>query len=138
MQYTEYKIDQQQAAERMSSVLHNVAKTTGNESNALSVAIASVVKRFALHGKQRYTDYGPYWFGIKAVLQRNGHNFGDVIDTEIAREYSGKNDLETIIMADIFRELNLAINPVGTRQFTLDGYSGDYWTLVDSDMDLPG
>jgi hypothetical protein len=137
MQCTEFKIDLEQAADRMAIVLRNIAKSTGNEGNALSVAVASVMKRFAMHGKARYTDYGPYWFALKDVLNRNGQSLGDVTDSEIAAEYRGKSDLETIIMADMFREMNLALNPIGTVKYQLDGYSGEDWVLRDQDMEIP-
>jgi hypothetical protein len=136
MQCTEFKINSSAAADRMAGVLRNVAKSTGNEANALNVAVASVMKRFALHGGQRYTDYGPYWFALKDVLNRNGQDLGAAMDTEIAAEYCGTSDLETLIMADMFREINLAINPVGTVKYQLDGYSGEEWILRDPDMEL--
>jgi hypothetical protein len=132
MPFTEYKIDAQQTAARMANILQSKGDM------ALAVAVKSVIKRMHLHGSRRYTDYGPYWYALKAVLRNNGYDYGDATDDEIAREYGGKTELETIIMADLFRDLNLAINPVGTRQFTLNGYSGELWTLFDSDMESLG
>ena len=137
MPYTEFKFEQGAVADRMATVLRNVAKNTGDENNALSVAVSSIMKRFAMHGKVRYTDYGPYWFALKDVLKRNGKDLGDYTDNEIASAYCGSSNFETIILADMFRDYNLGVNPVGTIKFHLDGYTGDYWVLHDPDMLLP-
>lgn len=139
MQYTECKIDRTQLARKVAMVQLSAAKRTGNKNNAVSIALQAFLKRFEMHGRSRYTDYGPYWFAVKDVMRRNGvDGIGDYTDHEIAAEYCGSSDLETLAMADLFRDSNLASRPVGTRQFTLDGYTGELWTLADQDFDLPG
>jgi hypothetical protein len=37
---------------------------------------------------KRYTDYGSYWYALKAVLRRNDIDFGAYTDKEIEAEYS--------------------------------------------------
>jgi hypothetical protein len=135
MQYTEYKIDNNALAARVATIKANIAQRTGNADNALPVAVASVIKRFELRGKQRYTDYGPYWWALKAVLRCNGHDFGAEDNEVLVAEYCGANDFETVIMADMFRDVNLATNFVGTKEFMLDGSSGEAYFLFDPDME---
>lgn len=136
MKYSELKIDSGALAERIAKIKASIAQRTGSADNALPVAVASVMKRFGLHGKQRYTDYGPYWWALKAALRRNGHDFGVADDQAVAAEYCGANDFETVIMADMFRDVNLATNLVGTKAFVLDGHSGEAYFLSDADMDV--
>lgn len=42
-----------------------------------------------------------------------------------------------LIMADEFRTMYLKSNIVYANQFMLDAGSGEFWTLYDSDMELP-
>ena len=134
MSYTELKIEPEALADR-SAILRQGLVNKGKD--PMAVVIESVMKRFAMHGKARYTDYGPYWFALKGVLNRQGKDLGDYTDDEIVRAYAGKDDFETVVAADMFRDFNLASNPVRTVNYALDGYTGEEWALFDPDMELP-
>lgn len=133
MQYTELKIDPVALSEKV-ALVQKLAKNKGMD--PLIMVVASIMKRFSLTGKDRYTDYGPYWYPLKDVLNRNWQNFGDETDSEVLSNYRSATDIETVVAADMFRDVNLAINPVGTVQYTLNGYNGESWSLHDPDMDI--
>ena len=133
MQYTELKIDPAAIKDKAALVMQS-ARSKGID--PMQLVVSSIMKRFSLNGFARYTDYGPYWYALKAVLRDYGQDFGDETDADIVDNYAGDNDFETVIAADMFRDFNLVSNPVGTIQYTLDGYTGELWTLHDPDMDL--
>ena len=132
MPYTEMKIDNEALADKAAIIRQGL---TNKGLEPMAVVIDSVMKRFALNGKQRYTDYGPYWFALKAVLNRQGKDLGEYTDAEIVREYGGKDDFETVIAADMFRDFNLASNPIRTVNYALNGFTGEEWALFDPDME---
>jgi hypothetical protein len=82
----------------------------------------------------RYRDYGPYWWSLKVVLNANGYNYGEESDSVVAVAYSGRTELETMIMADQFRTEWLEISQVGTSNFRLSE-EGDDYVLFDADME---
>lgn len=83
----------------------------------------------------RYRDYGPYWWALKDLLNKNGYDYGQQSDEEISSAYRGNTDAETLVMADEFRSMYLDTFLVHSNQFMLDANTGEMWTLLDSDME---
>lgn len=83
----------------------------------------------------RYRDYGPYWWALKDLLNKNGYNYGQQSEEEIINVYRGKTDAETLVMADEFRSMYLDTFLLHSNQFMLDANTGEIWTLLDSDME---
>jgi len=77
-----------------------------------------------------YLDYGPYWPALRQILGMESD-----LDNAVAQAYCGGNAVETMLMADDFRLVNLRNNPRYTAQFMLDGENGIYWTLFDQEME---
>lgn len=133
MAYTEYKFDKDTikalAAERAAALRAN-----RGFSNLLAFGLGAVADRLR-KDPRRYRDYGVYWFALKEVMNANGYNLGRQSDPIISREYRGETEVETLIMADEFRAAYLKANMIYTNQFMLDGETGEFWTLYDSDME---
>lgn len=133
MRYTEHRFE----AGALSALTTETKQALGANvpgADFLSHGVAVVLRRLEKN-PLRYRDYGPYWWALKEVLKRAGHDMGPVADPPVAAAYAGQTDEETIVAADKFRELYLAEYPVGTNKLTLDGDSGDLWELLDEDME---
>ena len=90
----------------------------------------------------RYRGYGPYWWALKRALIENGYDFGvlnfgknDSYDKELAALYSGRDNEQTIVLADAFWHQMAATVVQGTNQFTIDDSTGETFTLYDEDME---
>lgn len=81
----------------------------------------------------RYLEYGAYWYEVKRVLRENGHNYGDYFDLSVQEHYKGVNDIETLILADMFRQIYRSKYFEGNRDFTLDNEQP--YSLLDPDME---
>jgi hypothetical protein len=113
-------------------------KANKGMSDLLGYGLGVVSRRLA-KDPQRYLDYGPWWPALKAVLNANDYRYGDDFDSVLAAEYRGRNDLETMVLADQFRTEWLETAQVGTSNFRLSEDGPDY-ILHDADMAerLPG
>lgn len=131
--FTEFKFDSKAIKELAAEKAANLKSNKGY-SDLAGFALAVVAKRLA-RDPVRYRDYGPYWWALKDALRRSGSNMGERDDTMLREAYSGQTDLDTIVMADQFRDLYLATWPVGANQFSLDADSPDIYTLEDQDME---
>lgn len=96
---------------------------------------AGVIQRRLAKDPARYLDYGVYWPALKAVLHKHGFDFGAPVYPQLCAVYCGDNDLQTIIMADEFRNDYLATQFVGTRTFLVDKETGEEIILIDDDME---
>ena len=135
MAYTEYKFDKDAikalVAERAAGLRAN-----RGFSNLLGFGLGVVAERLQ-KDPRRYRDYGPWYWALKDVMNRNGYNLGTQSDPLIARAYCFAEDVETLIAADEFRTQYLKTNFIYSNQFVLDGESGEFWTLYDADMEFP-
>lgn len=133
MAFTEYFFDKELIKKRVEERASNLRTNLGITS-LLEFGLGVIADRLK-KDKARYRDYGPYWWALKDIMNRSGHDLGSQSDPMVAQVYRGDSDVETLIMADEFRELNLASSIVYNNSFMLDGESGEFWKLYDSDME---
>ena len=133
MKFTEHLFDRAALVELTAETRKSLEANSPGAS-FMSHGIGVVLKRLE-KSPLRYRDYGPYWWALKEVLKRAGHDLGPVSYPPVAATYVGNTDEETIVAADKFRELYLSEYPIGTNKLTLDGESGDMWELLDEDME---
>jgi hypothetical protein len=135
--FTGMKFDQAAIA-ALVDTKRTALKANKGVSDLLAYGLGVVARRLA-KSPQRYRDYGPYWWALKAAANANGYSFGDDSDSVVAAQYCGKNDLETMVMADQFRTEWLEVSQVGTVNFPLSA-EGDDYLLYDADMEarVPG
>lgn len=102
----------------------------------LPLFVSSFAKRLA-SDRRRYRDYGPYWWALKDVMNRNGHALGDQSDPLIMAQYAGQDDLQTLWMADQFRERYFLgeYMMVYSERFTLGMDGEPDYILWDGDME---
>jgi len=134
MAYTEYKYDQDAIAALAETRAANLRANRGF-SNLLTFGLSVVAGRLQ-QDPRRYRDYGPWWWALKDVMNRNGYSLGQQSDPLIARAYRFDEDVHTLIAADEFRTAYLKTHIVYTNQFLLDAGSGEFWTLFDEDMEF--
>ena len=94
-----------------------------------------VIKKRLDKDPMRYRDYGMYWAALKEVLRKHGFDYGSQVYPMVGEFYRGKNDTQTVVMADEFRKFYLANWAVGTNQFVLDEDSPEFIILIDDDME---
>lgn len=135
MAFTEYKFDPELIKEQVESRKQSLRENTGF-SDLIGFGLKVIGDRLA-KDRRRYRDYGPYWFALKEIMNANGYNLGDQSDPIIRSAYRGDSDVETLVMADEFRTEYLATTIVYTNRFMLDGKTGEFWVLFDSDMEDP-
>ena len=133
MAYTEYKYDQNVIKEWVATRTANLRANTGF-SDLLGFGLSVVDKRLK-NDLRRYRDYGPYWWALKEALNAKGYNLGDQSDPLIKRAYGGESPVETLVMAEAFRDDYLKSNFIYANQFMLDADSPDFYTLFDADME---
>lgn len=83
---------------------------------------------------QHYRVYGPYWWALKDVLQRQEFNVGDEMDSELKAQYAQASDAETIQAADMFFEQMSRKVVRGHNSWTIQNGKPDY-VLYDADME---
>ena len=135
MAFTEYKFDPEKIKAQVESRTQSLRENKGF-SDLLGFGLKVISDRLAKDGR-RYIDYGPYWWALKDLLNANGYSFGDQSDPIISKVYRGESDVETLVMADEFRTEYLATTILYTNRFMLDGKTGEFWVLFDSDMEDP-
>jgi hypothetical protein len=116
MLYTEYKYDPEWVAADLATKQANIKANLGDGVNLLKNGLKVIAGRLD-KDPMRYRDYGPYWWAIKSLLKMNGVK------------------LETLIMAEAFRDDYLKTYLRYSNQFVLDGESGDLIEIVDGDME---
>ncbi len=127
--FTEYKFDPEWIKAAVAEKSANL-KVNRGLSDLLGFGL-SVIHGCLQKDPLRYRDYGPYWWALKAA----GYPYGKQSDPLVADEYCGKSDVETLAMAEAFRDDYLKENIVGTNTFMLDADAGETWTLFDPDME---
>lgn len=97
--------------------------------------LLSIVTKRLFENPKAYFNYGPYWPAVKAILLKEKRLTGRAIEPVIARLYKGEDDLETLVMAELFRTALLSRNPLGETSWCLSKNHRHAWRLVDPDMD---
>ena len=133
MAFTEYKFDKEMLKALVAERATNLRANRGF-SNLLRFGLGVVADRLRVD-PLRYRDYGPWWWSLKALMNKAGYSLGDQADPLIAKDYRGESDVETLIAADEFRTEYLRTQMIYTNKFMLDGESGEFWTLYDQDME---
>lgn len=134
MSYTEYMFDPAlvaaEVAQKRASIQANLGAGADLLKNGLKV-IASRLEKDPM----RYRDYGPYWWAIKALLRGAGVSLGSNDDVLMRDAYHGRTPVESLVMAEAFRDEYLKNNLKYTNQFVLNADSGDFVEIVDGDME---
>jgi hypothetical protein len=134
MNYTEYTFDPAWVAAEVSQKRTSIKANLGAGADLLKFGLNVVAGRIAKDPK-RYRDYGPYWWALKALLNVHGHSYGSNDDAMMRDFYSGRSPVETLVMAEAFREEYLKTNLKYANQFVLDGEAGNLVEIVDGDME---
>jgi len=134
MAFTEYLPDYENitalVAEKSASL-----KASRGLSDLLGFGLGIVRTRLA-KDPRRYRDYGPYWWALKSLLNDKILDYGKQSDPMTATIYKGRTPVETLVLADEFRNAYIAKYFIYTNQLVLDGETGEFWTLFDSEMEL--
>lgn len=131
--YTEMKLDEEAVAERLAE-MQGILEENNPGADLLETAIGVIGRRLAKDPLD-YRHYGPYWWSLKKVLQNRANLQGAAMDEEVAATYHGKDDLETVIAADLFREvIALRCFFKHNNRFQLTAEGGDY-LLIDEDFE---
>lgn len=132
--YTEYKYDPEWVAKEVAKKKASIKANLGESADLLKNGL-QVISRRLQKDPVRYRDYGCYWFAIKALLRGIGVNYGSNDDVLLRDAYHGKTPVETLVMAEAFRDEYLATNLIYSNQFILDAESGEFVEIIDGDME---
>lgn len=131
--YTEFRFDLRRINKRIRELSANLMKNSGRSDlfeHGLQILHERVIEK-----PRHYRRFGPYWWALKTLLIKHGYHYRDSIDVEIAQVYCGKNDLQTMVMADTFYMMYLERWFDGTQEFMLDADSGESYLLWDDDLE---
>lgn len=134
MSYTEYKFDPAWVASEVAKKRASIQANLGVGADLLKNGLKVIASRLE-KDPMRYRDYGPYWWAIKALLRGSGVSLGSNEDVLMRDAYHGKVPVETLMMAEAFRDEYLKTNLKYTNQFVLDAETGDFVEIVDGDME---
>lgn len=81
-----------------------------------------------------YIEYGPYWPALKRVLHAHGVIGPNIPDEWLIKTYGGKTDAETIVMAEAFRDFNMATYFKGQSTWRLNPDARWEWHACDDDL----
>jgi hypothetical protein len=86
----------------------------------------------------RYREFGPYWWAVKAALAEAGYAVtdGDRGDPVVAAEYCGTTVAETLVAAEMFKDMNRATYFVGHSSWRLNDEDPAEYELLDEDMEV--
>ena len=132
--FDNYRFTPEEAAAGLAELLAAVRE---RGQDPLPLFVSSFAKRLSAD-RRRYSDYGPYWWALKDVMNRNGHALGDQSDPLVMAQYAGQDDLQTLWMADQFRERYfIGKMAVYNNRFALGMDGEPDYILWDADMDGP-
>lgn len=134
MNYTEYKYDPEWVAQEVARKRANIKANLGEGADLLKNGLKVVANRL-LKDPMRYRDYGPYWFAVKALLRVGGVNLGSNDNPLMREAYKGNKPVETLVMAEAFRDEYLSMYLLYSNQFILDAESGEMVEIIDGDME---
>lgn len=134
MDYTEYKLPADWVAAEVAAKRESIRKNLGESADLLKNGVAVIANRLE-KDPLRYRDYGPYWWAVKVMLRGGGVSLGSNDDPLMREAYSGDKPIETLVMAEAFRDMYLATYLRYSNQFVLDGESLETVEIVDGDME---
>ena len=134
MEFTEYKMDLKRIRAKLRTIKRTLKARRGT-TDLVRYGLA-VIRARLLVDPACYLTYGPYWWAMKDMLIRRGYSFGNDLDKVVFRHYRGKNDEESLVMCETFRDIYLECFMRGTRRFTLNGKGGEDYVLADRDMEV--
>ena len=113
---TEYKFDRQAIAARTEELTEELRINQGENADLLEFGLRIIADRVNKDPRS-YLDYGPYWWSLKKLLMARNLAAGLAMNNQIAEEYRGETDVETLVMADTFRDLCWNVFPLHKRVF---------------------
>ncbi len=134
MNFTEYKFDPDWVSAEVAQKQANIKANLGEDADLLKNGLKVIAGRLE-KDPMRYRDYGPYWWSVKALLRVSDVSFGSNDDVLMRDAYHGRVPVETLVMAEAFRDEYLKTNLKYTNQFILDAESGNWVEIVDGDME---
>lgn len=134
MTYDQYKFDPEWVKSEVIAKQASVKANLGADASLLRNAIKVFADRLK-KDKRRYRDYGCYWWAVKSVLNVHGVTFGTNDDPLMKAAYKGDVPIETLVMAEAFRDMYLATFLLYGNQYILDSESGEMIEIVDADME---
>jgi len=134
MNFTEYKFDPDWVSAEVAQKQANIKANLGEDADLLKNGLKVIAGRLE-KDPMRYRDYGPYWWAIKALLRGSGIPLGSNDDMLMRDAYHGRVPVETLVMAEAFRDEYLKTNLKYTNQFILDSASGEIVEIIDGDME---
>ena len=100
--YPEYRFSPETEAKETARMIESLKRNKGRTD---FVACAARVIASRLREDARcYLHYGPYWWPLKEVLQKEGLAFGRCTNRTIANAYRAKTPEGVIVLAELFRE----------------------------------
>lgn len=101
--------------------------------------MAQIAHKEAKAGNGAYLRFGPYWWALKQVLIESGllPDSMTTDDVMVKSIYSGDDEIDTLILAFIFRDMYDNTLFQGTREF-ITGEDGFSYQLFDEDIELSG
>lgn len=132
--FTEYKYEPEFIAAEVERYRAGIKAKLGDDADLLKNAISVIAKRLK-KDPMSYRDYGVYWWSVKAILRGAGFNYGSNDDAIMRDFYRGRSLVETIVMAETFRDDYLKTFFRYTNQFILDANSPEIIEIVDGDME---
>lgn len=133
--FDNYRFTPEEAAAGLAELLAAVRE---RGQDPLPLFVSSFAKRLAADHR-RYRDYGPYWWALKDVMSRSGHALGDQSDPLVMAQYIGQDDLQTLWMANEFRERYFIGGAMAAynERFALGVDGEPDYILWDADMEGP-
>jgi hypothetical protein len=134
MSYTAYLYDKSDIKEQVKALTASVKINVSPDTDLLKHGLMIINQRLQ-KDPQRYHDYGPYWWAIKSLLIVQGYTYQQECDHPVMKSvYKGDRPVETLVMAENFRNFYLSNFIVYSNQFLLDEESGILQAIVDSDL----
>lgn len=134
MPYTEYLFDPEWVAQEVAIKRANLKANKGDDVDLLKFGLQVVANRLK-KDPMRCRDYGPYWWALKAILRVGGYRYGSADDPLLKAVYVGGKPVETLVMAEAFRDDYLATHLRYANEFVLDSESAELVQIIDPDME---
>ena len=134
MIYTQYLYPQDWVKEEVAAKHASIKLNVGPDADLLRFGLYCIANRLK-KDPLRYRDYGPYWHAIKAAMRLIDINYGSNDDPMLREAYCGKSAVETLVMAEAFRDNYLNTFLRYNNKFVLDN-SGSWTEIIDGDMEF--
>ncbi len=132
--YTEYQFYPNWVAAEVAQKRANIKVNLGEGVDLLKNGLKVIAKRL-VKDPIRYRDYGCYWWAIKALLNTHGGSYGSNDDVLMRDFYTGRTPVETLVMAEAFRDDYLKTFLIYNNKFILNADSGEITEIIDGDME---